>query len=177
MLHARHSRLSELRSLAPVDCEVAIYPSIEYVFLSTSSQSLLLVSSLNAAVNAMRLVFPFFRSPVLETYHSAIAYTQHTDFVDQCVTRAEYLESGSNACRRKFKDWKDVGSDDPSGSSITKTRASTNTGTNRDPGKPKGKGRARDEDEEEEEEESTPSSKHAKTVRTRTRTVSVVKRR
>jgi actin-related protein 6 len=22
------------------------------------------------------------------------------------VTRAEYLESGSNACRRKFKDWK-----------------------------------------------------------------------
>ena len=28
------------------------------------------------------------------------------------MTRAEYLEGGSNACRRKFKDWRSSGEDE-----------------------------------------------------------------
>ena len=38
---------------------------------------------------------------------------RQSNFLRQVVTRAEYLESGSNACRRKFPSWssdpKDIG--------------------------------------------------------------------
>ncbi|KAE9407356.1 actin-related protein Arp6 [Gymnopus androsaceus JB14] len=52
-------------------------------------------------------------------YHSdesAQIFATKPDFSRRCVTRAEYLESGSNASRRKFRDWKenvdkDIGSD------------------------------------------------------------------
>jgi actin-related protein 6 len=42
----------------------------------------------------------------MEAYHSAFAFASKPEYFDQVVTRAEYLESGSNASRRKFKDWK-----------------------------------------------------------------------
>ena len=45
-------------------------------------------------------------SPILEAYRSAIAFASKPDFLQKVVTREEYNESGSNACRRKFPDWK-----------------------------------------------------------------------
>ena len=44
--------------------------------------------------------------PILEAYHSAFAFATTPEFTDNVVKRTEYLESGSNASRRKFKDWK-----------------------------------------------------------------------
>jgi actin-related protein 6 len=45
-------------------------------------------------------------SPITEAYRSAFAFASQDQFGEFSVTRAEYLESGSNACRRKFKDWR-----------------------------------------------------------------------
>ncbi|EGN93982.1 hypothetical protein SERLA73DRAFT_189133 [Serpula lacrymans var. lacrymans S7.3] len=68
-----HARLlSELRSLAPLDFDVAIYQC---------------------------------DNPITEAYHSAVNFARQPDFFDHVVTRAEYLESGSSASRRKFPDW------------------------------------------------------------------------
>lgn len=44
-------------------------------------------------------------SPITEAYRSAIKFTDQPQFSSRLVTRAEYQESGSNACRRKFRDW------------------------------------------------------------------------
>ncbi|OCH91599.1 actin-like protein Arp6 [Obba rivulosa] len=102
-----HERLmSELRTLAPGDCEVVLYPSNE---------------------------------PITEAYQSAVALAKRPDFAQRVVTRAEYLEMGSNACRRKFHDWKPIEKDLSKG---------------RDPGKTK-TGRAR----EDEEDDGSPSVK------------------
>ena len=47
------------------------------------------------------------RRPILEAYHSAIAFAARPEFASRCVvTREEYQEMGSSACRRKFRDWK-----------------------------------------------------------------------
>lgn len=116
-------RLSELRALAPVDCEVVIYPSNEY-------ESPQCVTSLSSS--------PF--SPILETYRSAAAFAQRPEFLQGCVTREEYLEFGSNACRRKFRDSK---------------RADKEATRGRDQAKGRGATRAR-EDEDESEVESPP---------------------
>ncbi|KAJ6476898.1 actin-related protein Arp6 [Mycena sanguinolenta] len=43
--------------------------------------------------------------PVLDTYHAAMACVSTPTFSELVVTRAEYLESGSAAIRRKFPDW------------------------------------------------------------------------
>ncbi|KAJ7173813.1 actin-related protein Arp6 [Mycena filopes] len=43
--------------------------------------------------------------PVVDVYHSAIACASDPTFAARVVTRAEYLESGSIAVRRKFPDW------------------------------------------------------------------------
>ncbi|KAG6330260.1 hypothetical protein ID866_8828, partial [Astraeus odoratus] len=43
--------------------------------------------------------------PTTEAYRSALAFVQSPDFSDRLVTRAEYLESGANAIRRKFGHW------------------------------------------------------------------------
>ena len=69
------------------------------------------------------------RSPVTEAYRSALAFASQPQFEDHLVTRAEYLEGGSNACRRKFKDWR---SSDEASKDETKVKV-------------KGKGRQRDE--------------------------------
>ncbi|KAI0057804.1 actin-related protein Arp6 [Artomyces pyxidatus] len=114
--------LSELRPLAPVDCEIVIYES---------------------------------KDAILEAYRSAVHLAKQAAFSSLVVTREEYQESGSNACRRKFKDWRsaDKEKDGPVDSG-------------------KGKASMRRVDEK---EPSPPPS--AKPVRTRTRTVSAVKRR
>lgn len=44
-------------------------------------------------------------SPVTESYRSALAFAKHPSFPSRLLTRAEYLESGSNAVRRKFGHW------------------------------------------------------------------------
>ena len=48
-------------------------------------------------------------SPILEAYRSAMAFANQPAYSDRIVTRAEYQEGGSNACRRKFRDWKNAG--------------------------------------------------------------------
>ncbi|KDQ62817.1 hypothetical protein JAAARDRAFT_122230 [Jaapia argillacea MUCL 33604] len=120
----RERLAAELRSLAPVDCEVAIYQSQE---------------------------------PITECYRSALAFVQEPDFQEYCVTRAEYLESGSNACRRKFKDWKLV-DEKGKGAAV------------REPAKPK----PRTEDPE--ESDASPPPKRGGRGRTRTTSTSTRKR-
>ncbi|KAF7791485.1 hypothetical protein EIP86_002501 [Pleurotus ostreatoroseus] len=66
---------AELRAVAPVECDVAVYTA---------------------------------EDPILEAYYSALAFVKSPSFTQQVVTKAEYMESGSNATRRKFKDWKPV---------------------------------------------------------------------
>jgi len=46
--------------------------------------------------------------PVTEAYRSALMFSKHPDFPPHLLTRAEYLESGSSAARRKFGQW-DIG--------------------------------------------------------------------
>ncbi|KII90669.1 hypothetical protein PLICRDRAFT_174052 [Plicaturopsis crispa FD-325 SS-3] len=69
----RDRLMSELRSLAPSECEIVIYQCDD---------------------------------PITEVYRSAANFARQPEYWDSTVTRAEYLEAGSNACRRKFKDWK-----------------------------------------------------------------------
>ncbi|KAJ3864444.1 actin-related protein Arp6 [Lentinula novae-zelandiae] len=65
--------LSELRSLAPMYCEVRVHES---------------------------------NDPITEAYQAAYQFSTRPDFSNHCLTRAEYLECGSNGSRRKFCDWK-----------------------------------------------------------------------
>jgi len=44
--------------------------------------------------------------PITEAYHSAYQFVSQVGFIQHVVTRAEYAENGSNASRRKFRDWK-----------------------------------------------------------------------
>ncbi|KAG6854285.1 hypothetical protein C0991_008533 [Blastosporella zonata] len=44
--------------------------------------------------------------PITEAYRAAVTFAGMPGFTKQVVTRAEYAESGSNASRRKFHDWK-----------------------------------------------------------------------
>ncbi|KZV77066.1 actin-like protein ARP6 [Peniophora sp. CONT] len=89
------------------------------------------------------------KDAVIEVYRAGIAFAKSPSFRNHVVTREEYLENGSDACRRKFKDWK--GERD-----IVK-------------------GKSRVLDDGSDERDSSPEE--AKPVRTRTRTVSSVKRR
>lgn len=44
-----------------------------------------------------------------EAYRSALAFVKNPAFSTHVVTREEYLESGSNASRRKFPGWQSSG--------------------------------------------------------------------
>lgn len=44
--------------------------------------------------------------PIAEAYRAALGFVRTPEFNQDMVTRAEYAESGSNASRRKFQDWK-----------------------------------------------------------------------
>ena len=48
----------------------------------------------------------FYNSPITEAYRSAYQFVSETGFTEHVVTRAEYAEYGSNASRKKFRDWK-----------------------------------------------------------------------
>ena len=48
----------------------------------------------------------FVFSPITEAYHSAYQFVRQAGFTQHVVTRAEYAENGSNASRKKFRDWK-----------------------------------------------------------------------
>lgn len=80
----------ELRSLAPVDCEVFIYECEKCALFDLSP------------IRELRRLF----SPITAVYSSALAFASSAEFPEYTVTRTEYLESGSNACRKKFLDWK-----------------------------------------------------------------------
>lgn len=45
-------------------------------------------------------------SPITEAYQAALSFASMPEFSHHLVTRAEYAESGSNASRKKFHDWK-----------------------------------------------------------------------
>ena len=51
-------------------------------------------------------LFYFLFSPITEAYHSAYQFVRQDGFTQHVVTRAEYAENGSNASRKKFRDWK-----------------------------------------------------------------------
>ncbi|OBZ68644.1 Actin-like protein ARP6 [Grifola frondosa] len=112
----RERLMSELRSLAPVDCEVAIYSSSD---------------------------------PITEAYSSAVSFAHDMDFSKCAVTREEYLEMGSNACRRKFKDWKPIEKEGTRGREQLKGKAAARMRDDDDNSPPpakkgaRGKGKAR----------------------------------
>lgn len=51
-------------------------------------------------------------SPISEAYKSAVDFASKPDFFQKAVTREEYNEMGSNACRRKFPNWRPVDAGD-----------------------------------------------------------------
>ncbi|KAI0926977.1 hypothetical protein AcV5_007630 [Taiwanofungus camphoratus] len=114
----RERLLSELRSLAPVECEVVIYASDD---------------------------------PIMKAYQSALAFVRRPDFPQQMVTRAEYLEMGSTACRRRFRDWKPLDReavrmrDHPKGKGLTRNTEDGDESDSPPPAKKgtKGKNKAR----------------------------------
>ncbi|KAJ7142229.1 actin-like protein ARP6 [Mycena epipterygia] len=74
--------------------------------------------------------------PVLDAYYSAIACASGPTFAERVITRAEYLESGSTAVRRKFPDWQ------PPPPPLREAAARD---TAKEKEKPKGKGKQREE--------------------------------
>lgn len=52
------------------------------------------------------LLHSFVFSPITEAYQSAYQFVSQAGFAEHVVTRAEYAENGSNASRKKFRDWK-----------------------------------------------------------------------
>jgi actin-related protein 6 len=42
-------------------------------------------------------------SPITEAYYAARAFARSPTFSSFCVTKEEYAEGGSNACRKKFR--------------------------------------------------------------------------
>lgn len=53
-----------------------------------------------------------------EAYRSALAFVKDPAFSTHVVTREEYLESGSNASRRKFPGWESSGPAEPENGKI-----------------------------------------------------------
>ena len=92
--------MQELRPLAPVECDIVIYQCDEYVLLY-------ILNWLFDSAESYRRC-----SPITEAYRSAFAFASGPQFAEHLVTRAEYLEGGSNACRRKFKDWRSSDEDE-----------------------------------------------------------------
>ncbi|KAF9465310.1 actin-related protein Arp6 [Collybia nuda] len=60
--------------------------------------------------------------PITEAYRAALRFANMPAFTNHLVTRAEYAESGSNASRRKFQDWKPHESEKDRPKEVTKTR-------------------------------------------------------
>ncbi|KAI0372330.1 actin-like protein Arp6 [Pilatotrama ljubarskyi] len=113
----RQRLTSELRSLAPIDCEVAVYSS---------------------------------EHPIMEAYYSAITFAARPEFSQCLVTREEYQEMGSTACRRKFRDWKPAEKDPSRGREHAKGKGQKGKADDEDDGSPpptkktaRGRGRGR----------------------------------
>ncbi|KAI0632288.1 actin-like protein Arp6 [Trametes polyzona] len=114
----RERLTSELRSLAPIDCEVAVYTS---------------------------------EHPALEAYYGAVALAARPGFAQCMVTREEYQEMGSSACRRKFRDWKPAEKDASRGREQAKGKGQRGKGDDegeddsppptKKPGRGRGRGR------------------------------------
>jgi len=89
--------------------------------------------------------------PITEAYRSAVQFARTPAFPQCTVTREEYQEMGSNASRRKLKDWKVIDKEVAKSREHVKGKASTRArGEDDDSGsppptrrgaKPKGKGR------------------------------------
>lgn len=135
--------MHELRPLAPVDYEIMIYQCDEYVSFVLPSFSC--CSSNNC--------YRVFCSPITEAYHSAFSFASHPHFSEYAVTKAEYMEGGSNACRRKFKNQRPV--DEPSKDDAT--------------AKVKGKGRQKDDSNRPELAKPSGRSSRLRTISTGTR--------
>ncbi|RDB14700.1 Actin-like protein ARP6 [Hypsizygus marmoreus] len=100
----RSRLMSELQSQAPVDCEVVIYECNEYVHL----MPFIYPSTTDIWTDSPKLTNQPHRpsSPITEAYRAAVCFASMPGFTNQVVTRAEYIENGSSASRRKFHDWK-----------------------------------------------------------------------
>lgn len=63
------------------------------------------------------------KDAITEAYRSSLEFVRSADFATHFVTRAEYLESGSHAIRRKFGHWQS-GNSNKSGERVMKSSSS-----------------------------------------------------
>jgi hypothetical protein len=88
------SEFFTLLEIVPNISSKSLHPSPQYFTKST-----------NPLFSTIPLIRNF--SPITEAYTSAYNFASEDGLTGHhLVTRAEYLESGSNASRRKFRDWK-----------------------------------------------------------------------
>ena len=86
----------------PYSNKATLYPSSSYPLLFLFSHCL----QLSLFHFYLSLIHFFVFSPITEAYHSAYQFVRQAGFSEHVVTRAEYAENGSNASRKKFRDWK-----------------------------------------------------------------------
>ena len=82
-------RRTELRALAPPEAVVGLYKSHKWVSF---------LSDLRPGPTIL------YDSPITEAYYAARVFARSPNFSSFCVTKEEFAEGGSNACRRKFRD-------------------------------------------------------------------------
>ncbi|KAI6044922.1 actin-related protein Arp6 [Pisolithus marmoratus] len=66
------------------------------------------------------------KDAITEAYRSSLGFVRSADFTTHLVTRAEYLESGTHAIRRKFGHWQS-GNSGKSGERVMASSSSTST--------------------------------------------------
>jgi len=81
--------------------------------------------------------------PIIEAWMAGAAYARQPTFLHHVVTRAEYQESGSNACRRKFPGWMTR----PERDELADVHEDTGRKAKTDRARAKGKARANDDNE------------------------------
>ena len=93
------TRLNELRSLAPIEYRVRVQESSRWV--ADSAICCRLFPPFSSRIKPHRCS----NRPVLEAWIAGAKLASQPTFFQHVVTRAEYQEGGSNACRRKFPSW------------------------------------------------------------------------
>jgi hypothetical protein len=84
-------RLKDLRALAPSEFDISIYKTSKCV-----------IPPLHSSLDSHR---SHSKSPITQAYRAARSFAQTTSFTKSTVSREEYLEGGSNACRKRFAKW------------------------------------------------------------------------
>ncbi|KAJ7468244.1 actin-related protein Arp6 [Mycena galericulata] len=129
-------------ALLPADLQGMFYSNIGLIGGNTKIPGFRrrLISELQALapVGCDVVVYQSATDPALDAHRAAIALASDPTFSQRAVTRAEYLESGSSAARRKFPDWQ------PREKEKERERPSPHQGTG---SKVKGKGKGKQREE------------------------------